>query len=267
MHYKRIEVHEENSIAIISLNRPDKLNAFDMQMFIDLDVLSRQLKKRLDLRAIIIQGNGRAFSVGLDITMMKSNHSNMLKLLWKILPRKANLAQRVVHNWRKIPIPVFTVIHGDCFGAGMQLALGADFRIASPKAFFSIMEAKWGLFPDMAGFINLRTILPKDQAMWLTMGAGVFDVNKAKELGLITRISENPLECAIEMANKLTKVSPDSLAATKYMMNKYWHAGNGTILSKETRYQIKILFGKNFKVAVRRQFSKSNIPYLLRKFK
>lgn len=135
---------DENQIAIVSLNRPDKLNAIDLEMFMAVNDMSRKLSKNKQIRAVIVKAEGNDFCSGLDVKSLLSDKKGAAKLLFKWLPFKHNLAQKFSLGWRDIPCPVIFAIHGRCWGGGLQLVSGGDFRIASPDANFSIMEAKWG---------------------------------------------------------------------------------------------------------------------------
>jgi len=230
----------EDNIAFVTLNRPDKRNALDMAMFRSIDKATRQLKKNREIRAVIVQAKGEDFCSGLDIKSVLSKRSSAMSLLAKWFPGQANLAQRVSFNWRKIPVPVIMVIHGRCWGGGLQIALGADFRFASSEATFSIMEGKWGLIPDMGGNLALREIVTKDIALKLTMTAEVISAQKAMEYGLITMVCEDPLEQAQHLVGQITERSPDAVAAVKKLYQQNWFRAEWIMLAKESYYQIKI---------------------------
>jgi enoyl-CoA hydratase/carnithine racemase len=243
---------EPDGIAIVSLNRPDKLNALDLKMYRDLAATIKLLRKNKVIRVVIVKGNGDDFCSGIDVKSLLTNKVNGLKLLWKWLPGNANLAQQVSAGFRKINVPVIFAIHGRCWGGGMQLALGGDYRIASPEASLSIMEGKWGIIPDMGGTLGLREFMPVDHAMKLAMTAEEIDANRSLELGLISEIADDPLDAAKALAKQLILRSPDSLAAVKKLYHKAWHTNDRSILSKETRYQWRILLGKNQSIAVKK---------------
>lgn len=82
----------------------------------------------------------------------------------------SNLAQDVGYLWRQCPFPVIAAIHGKCYGGGLQIAMGADFRYAEPDSEFSIMEAKWGIIPDMSGSVTLREVGRLD---WIKVWASI----------------------------------------------------------------------------------------------
>jgi enoyl-CoA hydratase/carnithine racemase len=256
----------ENQIAYVTLNRAEKRNALDMAMFKAIDKISRQLKRNREIRAIIVQGAGRDFCSGLDVKSVMSQKSSIMALLAKWIPGQANLAQRVSYNWRKIPVPVIMVIHGRCWGGGLQIALGADFRFTTTNASLSIMEGKWGLIPDMGANLALREIVAKDVALKLAMTAEIITAQTALELGLVTGVSENPLQKAEELALQIAERSPDAVAAVKKLYQNNWFRAEWLMLAKESFYQVRILLGKNQARAVKKQLSpEEKMAYLPRK--
>lgn len=256
----------ENNIAFVTLNRAEKRNALNMDMFRAIDNISRKLRKDRTIRAVIVLSNGEDFCSGLDIKSVLSQKSSALTLLAKWLPGNANLAQRVSCNWRKIPVPVIMAIQGRCWGGGLQIALGADFRLAGPDASFSIMEGKWGLIPDMGGNLALRELVSKDIALRLTMTAEVVPAQAALEYGLITGVADDPLQQAKELAAQISERSPDAVAAVKKLYHRNWFGAEWLMLAKESYYQLKILLGKNQGMAVKKQMKPdSNVKFHLRK--
>jgi enoyl-CoA hydratase/carnithine racemase len=157
-------------------------------------------------------------------------------------------------------VPVIAAIQGRCWGGGLQIALGADFRIAHPKASLSVMEGKWGLIPDMGGTLALRNLLGRDQAMRLAMTAEVVDAEIALKLGLVSEVSPDPVQAARALAAQISERSPDAVAAVKRLYRKSWHGSEGAALARETAYQWRILAGANQGISARRQQGQ-DIPY------
>ncbi len=259
-----ITVSIDNNIAIVTLNRARKRNALNMAMFRGIDEISRNLKKNREIRTIIVQAEGEDFCSGLDVQSVLGKKSSVLSLLGKWLPGKVNLAQRVSYNWRKIPVPVIMVIQGRCWGGGLQIALGADFRFATPDASFSIMEGKWGLIPDMGANLALREIVSKDVALKLAMTAEVISAQTALDYGLITQVSDEPLNQAMQLARQIAARSPDAVAAVKKLYHQNWFKAEWLMLAKESYYQLRILLGKNQNRAVQQELNpgkkKSYVP-------
>ena len=261
MSSKLVSVRQEAGIAYVSLNRPEKYNALNYELFKQIDRCICTLKKDKSLRAVILFGEGGSFCSGLDVKSVSRSPVDAVKLLFKWLPGNANLAQRVSIGWRRLPVPVIAVLEGVCYGGGMQIALGADFRIAGPECKLSIMEARWGLVPDMAGFVGLRELMPRDQALKLTMTAEILTAEQALSYNLLTAVEADPMASAITLAQQLKQTSPDANAAIKQSIQKSWTAPIRQLLRRESCYQVRLLAGKNRVIAAIRQSKNSAKEY------
>jgi enoyl-CoA hydratase/carnithine racemase len=250
----RVSLSIENQVVRVELSRPEKHNALDLKMFSAIVETQKKIARNRSIRAVILSGSGVDFCTGLDVTSLMKDRAGMLKLLWKWLPWRANLAQKVCVGWRKLQIPVIATVQGRCWGGGLQIAMGADFRVVSPTASLSVMEGKWGLVPDMGGTLAMRELTRIDQALLLAMSANEISGERALELGLATELSDEPLTRANQLASQLSERSPDAVAAVKRLYYKSWKAGSGWALARESAYQVRILSGANQRIAVRRQF-------------
>lgn len=141
-HSPRVTVSDlGDGIKSVQLSREDKMNSLDGEMFKAICHTAQELKKDKSVRVVILSGKGKVFCTGLDI---KSVNMDSRKLLDRPAGTEiSNMAQDVSYLWRQLDVPVIAVLHGMCFGGGLQIALGADFRITTPDCKFSIMEAKW----------------------------------------------------------------------------------------------------------------------------
>ena len=162
MSNKIVTLNINNQIATVTLNRPNKLNALNFAMFVEIDKTIKRIKKDKDIRAVILKANGNDFCTGLDVASVMKQPFQVFKLLFKWLPGNQNLAQRVTLGWQSLSIPVIAQIHGRCWGGGMQIVLGADYRIAHTDSTYAIMEARWGLCPDMGASVQLAKLMPYD---------------------------------------------------------------------------------------------------------
>jgi enoyl-CoA hydratase/carnithine racemase len=237
----RIKLTVEDEMAQVRLDRPDKRNALDLEMFQAIAAVQKRLRRSQQLKAVVLSGAGIDFCSGLDVKSAMHDRRGMVRLLWKWLPWQANLAQRVSVGWRDLRAPVIAAIQGRCWGGGLQIALGADFRIATPDASLSIMESKWGLIPDMGGTLALRELLGRDQAMKLAMTAEEISGQRAFELGLVTALSDDPLAAAEAFAAQLAERSADAVQGVKRLYRKSWSGSSGATLARETAYQVRIL--------------------------
>jgi enoyl-CoA hydratase/carnithine racemase len=112
----------------------------------------------------------------------------------------------------------------------------------------------------MGGTLALRELMNRDQAMWLAMSAEEFSGNRAMELGLATALAEDPAATALEAARQLLERSPDTVSAAKRLYRKSWAGSAGAVLARESYYQVRILRGRNQRIAVRRQAGE-DVPY------
>ena len=122
-------IKHPNNIVEVRLNRPDKRNAMSFALLRELLKVGEELHEQRSVRAVILTGEGSSFSAGIDLADLQSP-LNIVTAMWELSRPGPNLFQRVFLVWRDLPVPVIASIHGHCFGAGMQLALGADFRIS-----------------------------------------------------------------------------------------------------------------------------------------
>ncbi|MBX3422424.1 MAG: crotonase/enoyl-CoA hydratase family protein [Pirellulaceae bacterium] len=238
-------------VVQIQLNRPEKRNALSFQLLGELYAAGRALRRRRDIRAVILTGAGPSFSAGIDLSDLR-NPKNKFKALLALLSPRANMFQKVFLVWRELPVPVIAAIHGHCYGAAMQLALGADFRIATPTAELAIMEAKWGLLPDMAASVTLRGLVGLDRAKELTMTARVVSGLEAHQLGLVSHVDDDPLERALQLAAEIMERSPDSVAGVKQLLNAMQSKSEYRTLALERKWQLRLLRSRNFVRAAKR---------------
>ncbi|WP_348674876.1 crotonase/enoyl-CoA hydratase family protein [uncultured Abyssibacter sp.] len=249
---ERVIIDRQGEIAHVRLNRPEKHNGMDFAMLKAVIKAGRSLAKDRDLRAVLLSGNGPSFCAGLDVKSMFADPKRMAHGMAALHSPVTNMFQQWGMVWRALPVPVIACIHGNCFGAGIQLALAADIRITTPDAKLSIMEAKWGLVPDMSGMVTLRELLPADVAKELTFTGRVLSGEQAGELGLVTHVTADPEAKANELIAEMLVRSPDAIAAGKALIHDAWLADEGETLAAERRWQRKLMGRKNQRIAAKR---------------
>ena len=238
-----------NGVATVTMARADKHNALDRAMFEGLMNAAEQLAKDTTVRAVVLHGDGKSFCSGLDIASFMSGQGGTGVLLERESDRQANFAQRVAYDWSLVPAPVIAAIHGNCFGGGLQIALGTDIRIAAPDAKLSIMEIKWGLVPDMGITQTLPRLIPIDIAKELTFSGRILSGSDASTLGLVTRTSDDPLASALALADEIAQKSPDAVRAAKRLYDETWVSDDAaTALRRETELQSGLI-GKPNQIA------------------
>ncbi len=248
-----------DGVADVRLNRPDKYNALSPEMFRAIVAAGDQLAEAKDVRAVVLSGNGRGFCAGLDMESMaglSDGGSGDSNTLLGRDERPENFAQRPAMVWKRLPVPVISALHGVTYGGGAQIALGTDIRVASPDTKMSIMEIKWGLIPDMSISQTLRDIVPLDVAKELTMTGRILSGEEARELGLVTRVEEKPLEYALSMAHEIAGKSPDAIRASKQLLETVWHADERVGLALESSLQTELIGSANQIEAVKANFEK-----------
>lgn len=257
--HDRVVTELNAGIARVRLARPDKHNGMDFAMLAAVIEACRSLKADRSIRAAIVYGEGPSFCAGLDFKAVLSRPVQAAAGYAKLWKPTRNDFQAWSMGWRELPFPVIAAIHGNCFGAGIQLALGADIRIATPDARFSLMETKWGLIPDMGGATLLRELVPIDVAKELCFTGRVISGEDAHGLRLVTHLEADPLAAAEKLAAEIATRSPDAVAAGKRLMQQAWHADEGRALGFERQWQRRLMGRSNQRIAVQNNMSREGI--------
>lgn len=217
----RVTCEVDQGIAQVRLDRPDKMNALDPAMFEALVAVGRELIDRTDVSAVVLAGEGRAFCAGLDMgqfAKMASGVGDLVVETERIGSAKA-LGQQAAHIWSLVPVPVIAALHGVAFGGGLQVALGADIRIAHPDTKLSAMEIVWGLIPDMTGTQLLPELVGRDVAKELVFTGRRISGTDAAAVGLVTRVDDDPLEAATALATEIAGNSRNALVHAKHLLD------------------------------------------------
>jgi enoyl-CoA hydratase/carnithine racemase len=209
------------------------------------------------LRAVVLSGEGRAFSAGLDFASFLGDAANAKPgLLGRSGDGPATRAQQAAYAWTTLPVPVIAAVHGFAYGGGCQIALAADVRLLAPDAKLSVMEIRWGLIPDMTGTQTLRHLVRQDVAKELTFTGRIVEAEEAVRIGLATRIVDEPRTAALALARDIAARSPDAIRAAKRLLNEAYHGDHVEGLRREAREQAALLGSANQGEAVRANFEK-----------
>ncbi len=237
-----VAVEIDAHIANVTLNRPAKKNAVSLEMFAELGEIGNRIAADSAIRAVILSGAGDCFCAGIDTAIFAGNGQGIdAAAMAPQTPSPANLFQRAAYVWREVPVPVICAIRGVAYGAGLQIALGADIRYAAPDARFSIMEAKWGLIPDMAISVTARAVVPLDRLKELAYTARTVAAAAALDLGLITAVHDDPLAAARKTAHEIASRSPSAVRSMKQLFGAGWLATEAESLALEARLQAALL--------------------------
>jgi enoyl-CoA hydratase/carnithine racemase len=234
----RVTVNIADGVADVRLNRPDKLNALDGDMFVALVDAGARLARDTAVRAVVLSGEGRAFSAGLDFSgfaAMADRDRGTADAggaapdtgarvdpgaVGRTDGRITHLAQQAAHCWSEVPAPVIAAIWGHCLGGGLQIALGADLRIVHPEAKLSVLEIRWGLSPDMTGTATLPRLVGPDVAKELAWTGRTITGDEAARLGIATRTSPTPLDDALALAAEIAGKSPHAIRGIKRLIDQ-----------------------------------------------
>lgn len=244
MSEQRVTVTVSDHVATVTMVRGEKHNALDAHMFTGLVDAAAQVAADASARVVVLHGEGKSFCSGLDIASFMGGDSpiTMDQLMDRGSRGRSNLAQRACTDWIDLPVPVIAAIHGNCFGGGMQIALGADIRIAAPDARLSIMEIKWGLVPDMGITQALPRVMPIDRAKELTYTGRQVSGEEAAALGLVTRTAADPLAAAQELAAEIAGRSPSAIQYGKRLYDQTWTTQDmDAALVLETELQLELI--------------------------
>jgi enoyl-CoA hydratase/carnithine racemase len=258
----RVRLEIADHVAVVTLTRAEKHNALDIPMFEQINAASQRLAGEPGVRAVVLHGDGPSFCSGLDVVSIMADGGGTAGLTDRIDGAVPNWFQRAAHGWMDLPMPVIAAIHGTCFGGGLQIALGADIRIAAPDARLSVMEVKWGLVPDMSITRTLPRLVPIDVAKELTFTGRVIDGSEAARLGLVTRVADDPFAAARSLAAEIAGRSPDAVRAAKRLFDASWTGPAQETLALEAELQRGLIGSPNQLAAVTAGFTKQPADFV-----
>ncbi|MEO5974768.1 MAG: crotonase/enoyl-CoA hydratase family protein [Ilumatobacteraceae bacterium] len=264
----RVTISVADWVADVRMVRADKRNALDNAMFEALANVGEQLKTMSDVRAVVLSGEGASFCAGLDfgsfqamadskaVSTTTTDSSPRVNAGDMTEGRITHLAQQVCWVWQEIPVPVIAAIHGHALGGGMQIALGTDIRIVHPDTQLSIREVHWGLIPDMTGTLMLSRLVRPDIAKELVFSARIFSGSEAFQLGVATRLSNEPLQDALNLATEISQRSPEAIRGAKQLLNRMANAGAAEQFAHERQVIGQLIGSPNQVEAVMAHFQK-----------
>jgi enoyl-CoA hydratase/carnithine racemase len=237
----RVRVDHDAGVAHVCLTRADKRNALDGAMFLAIAAAGERLKNDSSVRAVVVSGDGLSFCAGLDFGSFQAMGSggngaggngaggnasqNGADIGAMSEGRITHLAQQIAWVWQEVPVPVIAALAGHALGGGLQLALGADIRIAHPDTKLSMREVHWGLIPDMTGTLMLSRLVRDDVMKDLVFTGRILPASEGAALGLVTRLSNDPVADALAAAREIAGRSPDAVRGAKRLINRLSNAG------------------------------------------
>ena len=259
----RVTISIEDGIADVRLNRPDKLNAVDGGMFKALGEAGESLKHDSSVRVVVLSGEGRGFCSGLDFSSFQamkgedgSGGDGGLGPVAERNGRITNAGQQAAYVWTELPQPVIAAVHGPALGAGIQIALACDIRIVAPDAKLSVLEIRWGLVPDMTGTQMLPRLVGLDVAKELAFTGRMVSGTEAVQLGLATRVADDPRAAAMELAREIAAKNPYATRGVKALINMAGQVPLADAFKSEERTMMSLIGSPNNVEAVTAYFEK-----------
>ena len=220
----KIKIAKNNKIGIVTVNRPESLNAMNKDVVIEFISKIERLLSEGDIRVIIITGSGeKAFIAGADIKLMqKMNKSEAYEF--------ANLGHKLANTIENSDKPVIAAVNGFALGGGSEIALACHIRVASDNAVFAQPEVKIGLLPGWGGTQRLPRIIGKGLANELIITGRNVDAQEALEIGLVNRVvsKEELINTCVDIAQLIIKNSPNAISESIKLIN----LSSGTELNK-----------------------------------
>ena len=210
-----VELTKKDNIAVITMNRPEALNALSKAVFADLEAVLDDVEKDDDVYVVIITGAGRAFIAGADIGEMATmNVAEGLDV--------SELGNRLLMRVDMMEKPTIAAVNGFALGGGCEMALACDIRIASEKAKFGQPEVGLGIIPGFGGTQRMARIIGTGAAMELIYTADTIDAQKAKEIGMVNYVvpAEELMDKTMELAQKICKNAQKAIRVSKMAIRR-----------------------------------------------
>lgn len=237
MDYEILNLTVDENIAILTINRPQALNALNSRFFSEMDAMIKQVSGMPEIRAMVITGEGKAFVAGADIAEMVDMEPAQGTAFSKT-------GQNTFRSLEKMEVPVIAAINGFALGGGLELAMGCDVRIASSKAKFGQPEVNLGMIPGYAGTQRLPRLVGLGDALLLLMSGEMIGADEALRIGLVQKVTEPEqlMEETMKIAKIIASKGPEAVKKVKYVtrMGRMMHFDDGSKLESE-------FFGTQFK--------------------
>ncbi|HEY0544819.1 MAG TPA: enoyl-CoA hydratase/isomerase family protein [Pyrinomonadaceae bacterium] len=248
--YDNIKVASEAGIATITLDRPEKLNAFVGHMRRDLAEALEGAASDRTVRVVIVTGAGRGFCAGADVGYMSEL---MERQDLEEFTRLLNAGRRVLTTMRQMQKPVIAAINGAAYGAGFNLALGCDIRLAAESASFSQSFVKVGLHPDWGGTYFLPRVVPTNLACEMFFLGDAINAERALQLGIVNRVvADAELQSETRrLAERLRDAPYKSIAAAKHAVYMSEESSLERMLQYETEAQLSCFQSEEARERVR----------------
>jgi enoyl-CoA hydratase/carnithine racemase len=236
----------KDGVATLKLNRPEKANAFDGEMWLALEKKAEEIRLNKEVRVVILTGEGKAFCGGLDLNQAAAEGVALGQEAARGGFDTLQYVSKVFTLYERLPVPVIAVINGGCIGLGLELALACDIRLAADHAVFSIPEVVFGLVPDCGGTQRLPRLVGPAMAKELILTGRRIDAAEALRIGLVNHLYplETLLAEAEKMAAEIASHSIQAVQASKRCINAAQNNSLDAGLQFETASALSVLGDK-----------------------
>ena len=210
MDYEILKLAVDENIAIVTISRPQALNALNSRFFQEMDAMIAQVSGMPEIRVMIITGEGKAFVAGADI-------AEMVDMTPEQGVAFSKTGQHTFRSLEKMEIPVIAAINGFALGGGLELAMGCDFRFASNKAKFGQPEVNLGMIPGYAGTQRLPRLTSLGDALMLLMSGEMITAEEALRINLVQKVTEPEqlMEETLKIAKNIASKGPLAVKKAK----------------------------------------------------
>lgn len=237
----RYEVKDR--VAVVTIDRPEKYNAMNVEVFDGLRAAGERAGADEEVRAVVVTGEGRAFSSGLDTSLFGSQTGTDIDIA---------ALQGAFTIYEEIPVPTIAAVRGVCFGGGFQLAIACDLRVVSDDAQMSAFEVRWGIIPDLGGTQRLPRLIGVGRAKEMILTARPVSGAEALAWGLANRCvpAADAVPEAIAWATEIAGGPPLALAAAKRLTGTAFDTPVLAGLRREASAQRRMLASRDFIEAI-----------------
>ncbi|KAI8912582.1 enoyl-CoA hydratase [Gorgonomyces haynaldii] len=238
----------KNKIAVLKFNQPKTLNALTESMGFQFKQTLSNLHQQ-DIRCLVLHGEGRAFSAGGDLNFLLERTKQSLESNTRTMHQFYSIYLKSLVS---VPFPTIACINGHAVGAGACLSLGADIRIASDKAKIGFNFVKLGISPGMGSTFTLPRLIGHERASKFLLTGKLFTALECHQLGLVSEVTENPLDRAMALADEIAKTSPIASKWTvKAIRHEYQSDALDNALSREATHQAECFANKDILVGLK----------------
>ncbi len=247
--YKNLKLHADGTTLTVSLNRPQVMNAISPDLMDDLAALCDELQETPDIHAVILTGHGKGFSSGLDLNIFMQLLADWTQDDLRGMIRRW---QETFNKLEALPQITIAAVNGVCIGAGVEMILACDFRIASSRASLALPEVKFGILPDLGGITRLTRLVGPAWAKEVILRARNVSAMEALRIGLVNRVADpgDVPGIARNWAQQFAKLPFKALAHSKKLINATFDTQLAQALKAAEYAQLQLVGSEEFGAAI-----------------